>query len=142
MHQVGIDWADEKHDVCVLAPDGRVLSEFQILHNWRGFQKLQDNLEPLKPFEVNIERSNGLLVDWMVSLGWQVYVIPPRIVAHHRPRRSKNDRGDAYLLAHLRHLDDEDSHPLVIHSLLVDELKHLTRGYNQLKKHQLNVTNS
>lgn len=141
MHRVGIDWADEKHDVCILAPDGRILSEFEIAHDWQGFQKLKAALTPLEPFQVNLERPNGLLVDWMVGLGWQVYVTPPRIVAHRRPRRSKNDRGDAFLLAHLRHLDDEDSRPLVIHSPLVEELKHLTRGYNQLKKHQMRITN-
>ena len=85
MHQVGIDWAEEKHDICVLAPDGRILSEFEITHDERGFQKLQVNLEPLKPFEVNIERPNGLLVDWMVSQGWKVCVTPPAISAHRRP---------------------------------------------------------
>ena len=141
MHQVGIDWAEEKHDVCVLASDGRVICEFEITHNWPGFQKLQSILESLKPFEVNIERPDGLLVDWMVSQGWAVFVTPPIIVARRRPRRSKDDRGDAYLLANLRRVGDKDSRPLVIHSEAVEELKQLTRAYDQLKKRQISTTN-
>jgi hypothetical protein len=98
MHRVGIDWADEKHDVCILAPDGRILSEFEITHDWQGFQKLKATLAPLAPFQVNIERPNGLLVDWMVGLGWHVYVTPPRIVAHRRPRRSNtSSHNDPHL---------------------------------------------
>ncbi len=63
MHHIGVDWTEEKYDIYVLAPDGRVLSEFEITHNWQGFQKLQSTLEPLKPFEVNIECPGGLLIE-------------------------------------------------------------------------------
>lgn len=37
MYFLGIDWADDKHDICLLAPDGRILSQFVIEHNWSGF---------------------------------------------------------------------------------------------------------
>ena len=65
MHQVGIDWADEQHEVCVLAPDGRILSEFGITHDWRGFQKLQATLEPLAPLKSTL---SVRMVYW--SIGW------------------------------------------------------------------------
>ena len=39
MHYLGIDWATEKHDLCLLAEDGRVLSEFTITSDLKGFQR-------------------------------------------------------------------------------------------------------
>ena len=37
MHYLGIDWATDKHDLCLMAPDGRVLSQFEITHDMAGF---------------------------------------------------------------------------------------------------------
>lgn len=141
MNYVGIDWADEKHDICILSADGRVLSEFSIQHSWKGFRQLTATLEKLETFSVNLERADGLLVEWMVSQHWAVYVTPGKIVASKRPRPSKNDRGDAYLLANLRRLNDEECRPLVIHSDTVEELRQLTRAYDQQLSQQQAVTN-
>jgi transposase len=141
MHYVGIDWADQKHDICVLAEDGRVLSEFTITHDWDGFEQLQSTLKALAPLEVNLERSDGLLVDWLVGQGWTVYVTLPTVVAKRRPRRSKDDRGDAYLLASLRRSKDPDSRPVVVQSELVEELRQVTRAFDQLQKQQQRMTN-
>jgi hypothetical protein len=66
MHYVGIDWADQKHDICILAEDGRVLSEFTISHDWDGFEQLQSILKTFAPLEINLARSDGLLVDWLI----------------------------------------------------------------------------
>ena|SRR5258708_24183784 len=99
MHYLGIDWADDKHDLCLLAEDGRILSEFQITHDLKGFQRLQEALHASPQVKINIERSDGLLVEWLVTQEYDVYVIAPTHLAKRRPRRSKDDRGDAYLLA-------------------------------------------
>jgi transposase len=141
MHYVGIDWADQKHDVCILAEDGRVLSEFVISHNWDGFEQLRAILKALDRLEINLERSDGLLVDWLIGQGWPVYVTPPAIVAKRRPRRSKDDRGDAYLLASLRRSGDRDSRPVVVQSKLVEELHQVTQAFDQLQKQQHRMTN-
>lgn len=141
MHYIGIDWADEKHDVCILTEGGRVLSEFAISHNWDGFEQLQTALEGLEPLEINLERQDGLLVDWLVSQGWPIFVTPPTIVASRRPRRSKDDRGDAYLLANLRRLEEPDSRPVVVQSELVEELRQATQAFDQLQKQQHRMTN-
>jgi transposase len=141
MYSVGIDWADEKHNVCILAPDRRILSEFVIKHNWSGFEQLRSILSDLKDIEINLERSDGLLVDWMVSQGWAIFVTPPTIVASHRPRRSKDDRGDAYILADLLRDHHEDCRPLVVQSPIVEELRQLTRAHDQLQTQQHSATN-
>lgn len=137
MYSIGIDWADETHDICVMRADGQVLSEFKIQHNWKGFKQLTTTLEELDGFTVNLERADGLLVEWMLSQQWPIYVTPGKIVASKRPRASKNDRGDAYLLANLRRLNDQECQPLVVHSDIVVELRQLTQAYDQLQaKHQ------
>ena len=61
---------------------------------------------------VNIERSDGLLVDWMLEQGWAIHITPSSVVAHRRPRRSKSDPSDAYLLAYLLYVNDPDCRPL------------------------------
>ncbi len=141
MHYVGIDWADEKHDICVQAVDGRVLTEFKIKHNWRGFERLQTTLKALEPLEINLERSDGLLVDWLVSQGWAIFVTPPTVVAKRRPRRSKDDGSNARLLATLRRGKDEDSRPLVVQSELVEELRQVAQAFDQLQTQQHRMTN-
>jgi transposase len=141
MHYVGIDWAEAAHQVCLMTADGRVLSEFVITHDGRGFERLRTALDELGPVEINLERSDGVLVDWLVAQGWTIFVTAPRILASHRPRRSKDDRGDAHLLAELRRRNDPDTHPLVVHSQLVEELRCLLRAYDQLHKQQVKTGN-
>ena len=109
MIYLGIDWATDKHDLCLLTEDGRILSEFQISHDIAGFEQMHKQLQTLGPVYVNIERSNGLLVEWMIAHGYHVHITPPNVLAHRRPRRTKDDRGDAYLLAYLLRVGDPDA---------------------------------
>src|SRR5258708_25721855 len=98
-------------------------------------------MNELKDVEINLERSDGMLVDWLVSQNWRVFVTPPKIAASHRPRRSKDDRGHAYLLADLLRDHDADCRPLVIHSPIVEELKQLTRAHDQFQPQLQSTTN-
>jgi transposase len=141
MHFVGIDWAKDKHDVCLLADDGHIVSEFTMANSQVGFHKLRDVVAPLDRFKVNIERSDGLLVDWMVGQDWNVYITPGRITARRRPRRSKDDRGDAYLLAYLLRLGDTDCRPIVHQSAIVEQLKQLTGAYDDALREQRRLSN-
>lgn len=141
MHYLGIDWADHKHDVCLMAADGQVLSQFTILHNWTGFQLLTQALSQLDDVRINIERPDGLLVDWLVTQGYTLFVTAPMVVAHRRPRRSKDDRGDAYLLAHLLRLGDPDCRPLLLQSPLVEHLKQLLQALDATLRHQRRLAN-
>jgi hypothetical protein len=43
------------------------------------------------------------------------------VLAHRRPRRSKDDRGDAYLLAYLLRVGDKDCRPICQQGALVTE---------------------
>jgi transposase len=141
MFYIGIDWADQKHDVCIMAQDGRILSEFEISHNLEGFEVLGKRLEALDDIRVNIERPDGLLVSWLVHHGYEVYVIPPNVLHHRRPRRSKDDRGDAFLLAHLLRIGDPECRPLNNQSAIIEELRQLLQAYDGMLQEQRRLGN-
>ncbi len=131
MYSIGVDWADEKHDLCILAENGAVHSAFEISNDQRGFDILRKRLSRLNaPFHINIERTDGLLVDWLVRNRHPVYVTPPSAIHHRRPRRSKTDQSDAYLLAHLLRIGDSECRPLARRSNSVEYLRQLLRAYD------------
>jgi transposase len=141
MHYLGIDWANDKHDLCLLADDGRILSQFVITHDLAGFVTLQDHLKTLSDVRINIERSDGLLVDWLVQQGYNLFITPPHILAHRRPTRVKDDKGDAYLLAYLLRLDDRDCRPYSVQSHIVMHLRQLIRAYDHALSEQRRMSN-
>lgn len=140
MVYVGIDWADEKHDICLLSEDGRPLSEFSIEHTGAGFGQLQAALIELGDVSINIERPDGLLVNWLVSQGWPVYVTPPNEVASRRSKPDKNDRGDARLLADLLAQQYKECRRLTPSSRALHELRPVVQAYDQLQREQLRVS--
>ncbi len=141
MHFVGIDWADQHHDICVLAEHGRTVSRFKITHDLTGFQNLDAVLRSLTPVRISIERPDGLLVDYLDAAGWELYMIPPRATAAKRGRRAKHDQRDAYLLANLLRTDDPECRPLSRSTPLVQHLKHKVRTFDQLQQDRQRYTN-
>jgi len=137
MYSIGIDWADAKHDLCILAENGTVHSAFEISNDQHGFDLLRKRLGRLNaPFRINIERTDGLLVDWLVRNGHAVYLTPPVALHHRRTRRSKTDQSDAYLLAHLLRIGDTECRPLARRSDLVEYLRQLLRAYDSILQEQ------
>jgi transposase len=141
MHYLGIDWATEKHDLCLLADDGRVLSEFTITSDLKGFQRLQQALQASPEVRINIERVDGLLVEWLVAQGYDVYVSSPSFIAKRRATRSKSDRGDAYLLAHVLQNQEPDCRPLPRQSPIAKHLKQLASAYDLTVREQRRLAN-
>jgi transposase len=141
MHYVGIDWADASHQIAIVTSEGDCISEFVVNENDVGLQMLHKHLHTLAPVRINIERPDGLLVDWLIQQGFQVFVTPPRIAARRCPHASKDDRGDARLLAHLLRMKDEDCRILHRHSSRVEDLLQVLRAYEQVQRQQLRTTN-
>lgn len=71
MYYVGVDMAVEKHDICLMASDGRVLSEVTIANSSTGFEELHRLLDSLD-VTINLERPDGILVDWLASEEYRV----------------------------------------------------------------------
>lgn len=141
MHYVGIDWADGSHQVAIMTEDGMCISEFVITEDIQALNDLCHQLKILMPVVVNIERPDGLLVDWLIQQGLTVFFIPPRIAARRRPHRSKDDRGDARFLAHLLRMKDEDCRVIQRSSQGVVVLGQLLQAYEQLQRQQLRNAN-
>jgi transposase len=141
MYYLGIDWATDKHDVCLLAEDGRILSEFEITHDLKGFGLLHQVLKMFDPIRINIERSDGLLVDWIVSQGYALYITPPYAMAQRRTRRSKSDRADAYQLANMLRNGEEDCRPFSQQSAIAVHLKQVVRAFDHAAREQRRLAN-
>lgn len=138
---IGIDWASNKHDICALAPDGRVLSQTIISNDMKGFQQLQTYLKSLGDVQLAIERPNGLLVEFLLQHSWDIRFVPPNVTAARRPRRHKSDLGDAYLLANLLRMNDPECRLIERDSQLVLNLRQITQAHMQLQNERTRLSN-
>jgi transposase len=110
---VGIDWASERHAVCVLDDAGHQATAFQIAHTADGFDQLVARLRRYgdpSTLPVAIERPDGRLVDRLLEAGHPVVPVQPNAIKVWRDAEvlsgAKNDPGDAALIAEylrLRH---------------------------------------
>jgi transposase len=143
MYYLGIDWANDKHDLCLLDEAGTMLKQMTISQDLTGFQQLERlvNRYGVDNIRLNIGRSDGLLVDWIMAQKWPLYITPTVVVAHRRPRRSKSDVSDAYLLAHLLRLNDPDCRQLTRSSATVLHLRELARALDTALADQRRLAN-
>lgn len=109
---VGLDWASEQHDVCVIDEVGAIRASFSIPHLAAGLTALVRRLlrfGAAETISVALERPSGLLVDTLVAAGFRVVPIHPNQVKASRARYAaapgKSDAGDAYILADLLRTD-------------------------------------
>jgi len=146
---VGIDWAEEHHDVCVLDREGAVLAGRRIPDGLAGVAQLHavlaDHIERPAEVIVGIETDRGLLVGALVGAGYQVFAINPLAASRYRERhttsRAKSDRGDAKMLADLVRTDRHNHRPIEPDSELLEAIKVLARSHQGLiwtRQRQLN----
>src|SRR5215510_12002076 len=133
MLYVGIDWADDHHDVCCTDDTATTLVQFQIAHSTEGFATLhpqiaQHQADPAAVL-VALETTRGLLVYDLLCQGYQVYAINPKAVNRYKDRHvlsaAKDDRLDALAMAHLLRTDRHRFKPLTpapAHYRLLDRL--------------------
>lgn len=105
---VGIDWASEEHQVCVLDPQRTVRDERRVAHSGEALAGLADALLARaggapERIAVAIERPDGAVVETLVERGLAVYAINPKQLDRFRDRHTvagaKDDRRDAFVLA-------------------------------------------
>jgi transposase len=103
---VGIDWASERHAVCVLDDAGNRITAFEVTHTADGLDQLADRLRRLGPaakLPVAIERPDGRLVDRLLEAGHPVVPVQPNTIKAWREAQvlsgAKTDPGDAHIIA-------------------------------------------
>jgi hypothetical protein len=109
----GIDWASERHAVCVLDDAGHQATAFVIAHTADGFDQLAGRLRGYGDpagLPVAIERPEGRLVDRLLEAGHPVVPVQPGAIKAWRDAEvlsgAKHDPSDAALIAEylrLRH---------------------------------------
>jgi transposase len=138
---VGIDWAEEFHDIALGTVDQGVIEQFRIDHGPTGVDRLIArclSLEP-DPAEVRVvlETRHGLLVEALLDAGFTVVPVNPDLVARRRgPARKKDDAEDARiccLLALDRHATLK---PLVPHGPIGAELRAIARDDERAARDQ------
>ena len=150
---VGIDWASQAHEVCILDRAGRVCERREVKHTGAALQALVDALveraggDPAR-VAIGIEVPRGAVVELLVERGFAVYAINPKQLDRFRDRftaaGAKDDRRDALVLGDSLRTDPHAyrqvrlDHPLIIQlrewSRVDEDLgTELTRLTNQLR---------
>ncbi len=146
---VGIDWAEEQHEVEVMAESGQRLRSLRIAHGVEGLAKLQETITEFasEPGEVvvGVESDHGLLVNALVGSGYQVYPINPLTAARYRDRHSlagnKSDRRDALMLANVVRTDRHLLRPLAGDSEPALEIRARARAHRRAVQLQSQLRN-
>lgn len=144
LYLFGLDWSEEKHDVCIITEDGRHLAAFSLDHDPQGLARLEDVRKqlraPASQCLVALETAHNLVVDFLWAHHYTVYVIPPKAVNRYRDRhrqsRSQSDAGDAAVLAHLLRTDRYRYVPWQPDEPLTRQIQALVRQIERLTRHE------
>jgi len=150
---VGVDWAEDHHDVCVMAEDGAVLGKRRVLDSVACIGELHElvaeHAEDDEEVVVGIEIDRGLVVTALLAAGYQVFAINPMASSRYRDRHAvsgaKSDPGDAKVLADLVRTDRHNHRPIAGDTELVEGVKLLARAHQSAiwgRQRQLNALRS
>ena len=105
---IGIDWSQNKHDLCYLNQAGARLAQMTIPHTVDGFRRIDEIRErlgvPVEDCQIGLETAHNLLVDFLWDQGYgEVFVLHPKMVRGSRGRfrssAARDDTSDALLIA-------------------------------------------
>jgi hypothetical protein len=110
---IGIDWSQSHYDVAVLASDGALLTQFRISKTPSGVNQFAEKIDkfglPFNNCHIGLETAHNVLIDFLWSRQYSVYVVPPSIVNSSRGRFGSSgaytDARDAHLIADLLRTD-------------------------------------
>jgi transposase len=145
----GIDQSQKKHDVCLMNELGHQLAHFEIPHDARGFQRLHEECHRIQVSSrdclVALESGHSLLVDYLLDLHYQVYVVPGKAVDRYRDRhrqsRSASDKSDAVVLAEVLRTDRHLHTPWHADQPLTRQICSLVKLVHDLKRSVIRFSN-
>jgi len=147
---VGIDWASEKHRVCLLDGTGRCVGERDVPHGGAGLAELCSWLltatgAPASRIAVAIEVPHGPVVEALLEQGFAVYGINPKQLDRFRDRftvaGAKDDSRDAHVLGDAVRTDRHALRRLAVEHPLVIELREFSRLSDDLQQEQQRLVN-
>jgi transposase len=133
---VGIDWATEAHQACVLDCTGRILAERSFAHTGEAVTAFAQWLHGVAGGDpsqaaIAIEVPRGAVVETLLEHGFHLYAINPKQLDRFRDRHSmagaKDDRRDAFVLSDSLRTDRACFRRIRLDDPLVIQLRELSR---------------
>jgi transposase len=149
MWYVGVDWADQHHDVVVIDEQGKQIGAKRIVHTAAGLDELVSFLRAVGDVAEHpdhlaciLETNKGLLITALLEAGFPVYSVNPKTLQGWRkPSGAKTDQIDAWLLARKGRSDLDQMCRLEPDNPIIAELKQLTRDQDSLIHMQTRLVN-
>lgn len=142
----GIDWGGSFHQLCVVDGAGNTVIQKRFQHTKEGLEALGKKLGSLPgAVLMAIERGEGLLVEFLLTLGFPLYCVSPKISARARERyrvqSKKSDAFDAFVLADTLHLEHSYWRPLSVQSETMMQLRAVIRDRERVVWNQRDLEN-
>jgi transposase len=147
---VGVDWATTAHQVCVLDADQHIVLERSYPHSGSGLAELTTTLSKLAGDDpdqvaVAIEVPRGPVVETLLERRYHVHAINPKQLDRFRDRftvaGAKDDRRDAFVLAHSLSTDLPCYRRLEVDAPTIIQIRELSRVDEDLREDQNRLTN-
>lgn len=137
---VGLDWAEDHHDVFVEDDTGNRLSGGRLPDGVEGVARFHElvasHVDDPAGVIVATETDRGLFIGALVAAGYTVLAINPLSTSRYRERHStsgaKSDPGDAKVLADLARTDAHNHRPVAGDSELAEAVKIVARAHQSL----------
>jgi transposase len=148
-YYLGVDWADEFHQVWVSDREGNKIIEKKVVENVEGLAEFGRFLDESRAKGIElwaaIEKPHGRVVEFLLDHGVVVYPVNPKALDRVRDRfrmsQSKTDSFDAYVLAEFVRTDHGHLRALKPNSDEAQELKLLTRDQQRLVRQKTRLLN-
>jgi transposase len=147
---VGIDWAADAHEVCLVDRAGRIVDRSEVkhtadaLHTWIDGLVTRAQGEPSRVV-IGIEVPRGALVELCVERGFPVYAINPKQVDRFRDRftmaGAKDDPRDAHVIADALRTDPRAFREVRLDHPVVVQLREWSRLDEDLREELGRLTN-
>ena len=117
---IGIDWSEQKHQVCFMNEAGSSIAQMEVSQTPDGYRTFIEKCQHLQilPAEcvVGLESSHTIFIDFLWDHSFQqVYVLSPKAVRSQQNRfhqsGARNDARDAELIADILRTDRQHFHP-------------------------------
>jgi transposase len=147
---VGIDWATEEHEVCIISDACMKLDGFRVANGANGLLEMTNRLSKsamgnLETIAIAIETPRGPVVETLVERGFQVYSINPKQLDRFRDRHAvsgaKDDRLDAFVLADSLRTDVNCFHRIQLSNEKMVILREMSRLDEDLAQSRNRLTN-
>ncbi len=147
---VGVDWASQAHQVCVLDAQGTCRGQRSFPHSGSGLAQMADWIlqqtgTSAQAVSVAIEVNHGPVVDFLMERRFAVYAINPTQLDRFRDRFSpagaKDDRRDARVLADALRTDGHRLRRLKPVASEVIQLRESSRLGEQLTRERTRLLN-